>query len=293
MTTTEVIRPYCVVLNGTYTLVNLADNRVDPGFGEFERMAANATAPTFLGVLNASPLFALTTEQIKEVLAVTTNGIFADLSSSNDAIFKWRYAQSAGVGFGSNGVTATITDSAFLYWSSLEARQDSVANMSLAIEPIYNGTNAPLVLAADEAVTSAATDAYLYTLGPVTVGAVDIEPESVRLDVQPNVDRRRSGGDVWNTWIGIQSTRPVITVTSANSDLMVTAGDWPASSGTLTWYLRRLGTGGTTYADEATEHIKIVATGAQLLGDSLSGGQTTARFRLYGLPTITTGQAIT
>jgi hypothetical protein len=205
--------------------------------------AAGAVVPSFRGAHGARPDVTFTSTQLGAILAAT--GMYGvPYAATNVDLF---YRQGSNLGTRTAiGTTAHLRVRAVrsvLYWDRISAKQGQLATISCRIVPTFDGTNPPLVATGSVAIAAQPLAAAPYTLGPVKLNGTMLDAISGwDLALNPKINEKASGGDLWSSFCGIERHEPVLTITPEDIGNLATISHTGLQLTALVAYLRRKST---------------------------------------------------
>jgi hypothetical protein len=143
------------------------------------------------------------------------------------------------------------------------------ATLEIEIVPIYDGTNAPIVVTDNVALPTQvpALDEGRWTMGPVTLGNIPLPgKQAIELDFGIELDIEAADSDLYPTHVSVRSIHPVLTLQGITPAWVAASGAIPmtgqaAGHANSTVYLRKRANGGTFVAAATEEHIKFTVCG--------------------------------
>jgi hypothetical protein len=138
-----------------------------------------------------------------------------------------------------------------------------------------DGATSPLVVTDSATLPSLANQTERYSLGKVTIGAIDLtaenELQSIQLAFGVSVVAEGGVSNVYDTLSYVVSWAPVLTLTGRNPEwvksTLIPLFGKTATHANTTIYLRKRAAGGTFVADGTAEHVKITAAGLAIPED--------------------------
>jgi len=284
-----------------------------PGLTRLLRSAGGELDGTFAAVRQVDPRWAFSTTDVATFLAENSskslyNGLKIDSDVTYEglrAYFKQRAAGGAFTGAGAN-IMMTVGDGLILVDDiSVNGKEDAV--LSGRVIPVSpDGSDAPIAIAADEDLPAGdPVVSNVYGMGPVVVNNSEVGyVQSVRLAMNIQEIVRGNGASIYNTFAAVGPRTPVILVDTLDADWLVTLdvlGSLQATSLTY-FYLRKREAGGAFYADNTSNHIKVLMVSSQHVIMELPDDNGDLKPQIAIVPvksgandifTVTTGVAIT
>lgn len=199
--------------------------------------------------------------------------------------------------FDKNGFAASSNHRSFTFRKgvvvpktlSVQHRQD--AKLTFDVVPIYDGTNAAVVVADNDSLPSITVAAARWTLGPITIGNdVLTEYTGLEIDFGNTVETGSSESDQDETHVAVRTHEPKITITGIDplwfSSTVVGMGGSVVSQSTDAIYLRKRAQDNVGFVADATaEHIKFTPAGLGAVNQAFRAqaqriGETTIEIRL-------------
>ncbi|GMW02649.1 MAG: hypothetical protein AMXMBFR84_37850 [Candidatus Hydrogenedentota bacterium] len=262
------------VLGGIKTNVGeiggITDVTFDNGIQAVLNGSGGAVDNTYAAMLYAEPL-----------LRFTSTDIFACLGQagiSGTSLSSWIAAFQLATNKGTRtGTWRQLTGaSALLVPVSIQAAQGREATIEMAVYPIGDATNAPVgINTSDPSVTQ--VSAKKYTLGPLELNTAAIEIQSIRIDMNYQIERRSHSGLPWPTHVNLNMRAPKITFTSIDAEKLAAVFGTNEVAETITAlevWLYKMAEGGAARVALATEeHIKFTGTEGIAYMTSMGGSR--------------------
>lgn len=258
----------------------ITDYAVDPAIQEILAAGDGQVDPTFVATMAQSPRIRFSSSALATILAEASsafalNGLKIDADGSHDGCEFWfqKVAEGGTRSAGSTHIKLTIKEGLLLP-RAINASQGGVATMTLEALATYDGTNNPIVVAANQALVGSPGVSELFTLGPVSINGTAlnaIQNCAIDLGIQEIV--ASGDGQTWPTFAGIMSRAPLITLTTLEAISLSTfglAGTAQTASDSVI-YLRKIAEGGTRVADATAEHIKFTVDEGMIRVRSVGG----------------------
>lgn len=267
MSISNVYRMHSIDL-GSGSITQLTDLNLNTGIAELVVAPSGDVAPGFTGINEGRPEMSFSTQQLKTILdECTQDGISADLSGGNVDAF-YRIADPFGqltAEASSAHMRARCASNSMLCWSTIRANQGGLADVSCRLVPIMIDSNAPMQVAASQAIATAASVQELFTLGPVKLnGSFVSGVQDLTIDSGISVRVLADSGSPWPTFVHVDAVAPRIRFTTAEAGILATLGVTGTPLTALIVYLRKKAAGGAVanVADATAEHIGFtVASG--------------------------------
>ena len=232
----------------------------------FER-GAGGIRPLFTGVSRQEPEIRFSTPQIDKILDDITPGAPLAISSALTTYFK-KMGQTGHVARATTSHQSAAVNYGLAYIDRINLEAEGNSTVDVVICCGFDGTNDPIVFTGSVALD--ATDlasADHFAVGPVSInGSAVAGIQRVTIESGVTIVKEFGEGDVWPTFVGLETTEPMIRITTKEVAPFVTAGvDGLALDGSngVVVYARRLTqsqAGGVARVANATaSHIKFTA----------------------------------
>lgn len=163
-----------------------------------------------------------------------------------------------------------------LYPTSLSCDHQGDARLQYDCHATWDGTNNPVVIAANVALPTAPPDAERYTLGAVTLGGILFTQQvGITLNFGLKCNTEGADSDIWDTFAWIEEVQPTITLSGIDKKwfdaTMVPLTGLALTHANTKIYLRKRAAGGTFVADGTAEHVKFTLAGMATVEDGWQG----------------------
>ncbi|HUV11130.1 MAG TPA: hypothetical protein VMX12_09135 [Acidimicrobiia bacterium] len=233
--------------------------------------------PTYVSIMSQRPMFGFTTTALATALGSCGIGGAEIDNGTYPGIECWFQAMSEG------GVRATGSShfkmtgaQGILVPRSIQAAQDGVATVAFEAILTYDGSHEPIVFATSQALSGSPSVGELFTVGPVSInGAALTAIQGITVDPGISLITAAGDGDVWPTYVAIQSRDPSIRVSTTDVTALSTYGlDGTAQGATdSVVFFRKLAEGGTRTAEATAEHISITVDDGMITVENASVSQ--------------------
>jgi hypothetical protein len=245
-------------LPSTVDIDVVSNATIDAGISNFTERPAGHVSPMFTGNQAQKPMVEFTTPQLDVLLgAVTLAGVSAGTISL--------YLKAATV----TGNTARATTahkkidiaSSCLYWTSLRLPHNGQAEITARIQAAFDGTNDPFVYGGSVAVPSTLSAGTFFGAGPVSLNGTTL-PAVQSITVDSGINMIQAGGESeeFDTFIGIESSAPVVTIQflqEVNWSSIGLRGTTLNGTTGLVFYGRKYANKASRVANATAEHIKF------------------------------------
>lgn len=227
----------------------------DFGIQEIMEKPAGELTPTFRGNESQKPVITFTTSDLKTALA-SIGSIGADLGQV-DTYFK-QVARTSNVARATTGHELIRIEDCLAYITSIRLSHTGKAEASVVLVAGYDGVNEPFQYTASVALSGTHGAASLWGVGPCAINGTSLGAIK-EIDIQTGVTLLREGGEseLYDTFIAIEQTDPIVTITTLHSVNWGTLGlNGVSLNGTtgLSFYARKRGPQGPV-ANITAEHI--------------------------------------
>lgn len=263
MATSTLHRLHGILLPSSQWITAITDLTSAPNAELFSAMAASDLIPSFRGGHGSSPDIQFRTPQIKAVLDVC-GFVGYDMSTGNCDLY---YRQDTPYGgreaVGDSDHLRLRAVRGVLTWDEITASQDGIAEISCRITPTWDGTTAPLTPLGSQTIPAEFYNTTFFGLGPIELndgGSFIGALENWRFTLNPQLNIRRSDGDPYPSYVGVESHDPVLTATTGHFAQLTSIGYQGLALTACDWWLRKRTADNTgLVADGVAQHIKFTA----------------------------------
>lgn len=262
-----------VILPSSVEFHALGNARLDAGITSMIERGAGEVAPNFIATQMQKPTIPFTTPQLATLLTnVGVNG-----ASIASATLYLKHGATAGrVARATTTHKQVACTTALIYWTTIRLPHNGVGTADVVIVPVYDGTNAPLILTASVALSGTVSAQSYFGAGPVyinnsAVGAVQ------EITINSGCQLVEVGGesDVYNTFVGVQSVEPSIEVRTFHtinwaSGITLTGTALDGTNGVVA-YGRKYSADGQRVSNATTEHIRFLQLNGRIIPLDTSG----------------------
>lgn len=217
-------------------------------------------------VTQYAPTCSVTSKSIQEVLSVigVTGQCFVDATGDPGVTVYGKNRGDCLTTVASNAHSSYTFANGLMYLGSLQADKGGDATLGFMIDAIYDGTNAPLVIAHNASLPATLIKEQ-FEIGLCAIAGTQFQPESVTIDFGVQVAKPRAlAPTIYPERIAVIKVVPTITfrgidpskISSSNID----AFELGSHSNTKVQLVKR-STGGSYVASGTTEHIYFTAYG--------------------------------
>ena len=257
--------------------------------------------PKFTGIRGQKPTVDITTLQIATALGLVPIGGSNIDPLVGGVVCYLQKAKKGGSREATGHLIQTINDG-MLIPVSINADHGGDVEFAFQAAVGFDGTNEPII--PGTGALPADTDNERFALGPVTLESVALAGVmSVRISYGITVVQDSADGDVWPTFVFIDTANPTVQITCKDASVFAAAGipltGKAATHANTVIQFRKRAKGGAFEADGAFAHIKITTAGlAHVVNANDGDGNVTLQVDCHDDGTnaplvITTGVAIT
>lgn len=272
MTVQSLYYLYGISVGNTF-IPQITNWSVNKGVTELVESGSGAVDPTFVAIGEMRPAISITTSAI----ATSLGACGMDGLAISSGVPVVAYMQKAAAGStrmsGSNHIKLTM-NKGIMIPRQISATHNQIATINYDIFALYDGTNAPIIYANNQALTGSTAASELFTCGPIYAGATLINSiQSTTVDFGIRERIHSGSGEVYPTFGCIESRRPSITANTDDvvSDIALGFGGRAESATASKVYLRKIAKGSDRVADSTGEHILFTLAEGRHHIESLSG----------------------
>jgi len=241
-----------------------------------QRLLRAATVDTaFAAVIAQAHRWNVSTSALATILAeasgqILTDAMKVDADVSHAGAKVW-YKQRENLGTFASGSAHTkcTIASGLIVPRTLGVTQGAIASLVLDLLAIWDETNDPVVVAKDQALSGTPGADEFFTLGPVYLDTTEIEDVQGWNLTSGIAERLRfGGGRTWPTHVSLVARGPSVTCNVLDVELLQSLGIVGADK-EVTLFLRKLQNKSKTYADNTSNHIKLVINEAHVGIDAI------------------------
>jgi len=254
---------YAVDFDGTL-IDQVVSQDITPNIEPILASGDGQVYPSFSAAGSISPRVTFSTTAVLTALtAVGVTGV-AVAADALVTMYLQKYAE-GGLRAGATSHLKMVASKGLLVPRRLSASMDGVT-MEYELITVFDGTNAPIILTADQSLAGSPSTGELFVVGPVKINDVQLEGiQAIELDFGIGEIVRISDGQVYPTYVAIGSIAPTLTIETTEALALNTFGvDGTAQGATASeFYLRAVSPGGTRVINATASHIKIVNTASK------------------------------
>ncbi len=272
MSVSQAFVVHAVVAPG-FTLTQIESARPTVGSEILTGRAAGFHHPLFRTLASQKPAFEIQTSQLATLLAAVPLVGLDQSSGNTDLEIRKATAYGTRVAIATTEHERLRMADCFAYWSRVSARHREIATADLMLVAGYDGTNEPIVPAGSVAVTATSTAAEYFTCGPVSLNGVDVGGvQEITIESGLTLLRLGGEGDIFDTFIAVQETDPVVTIRALKAEALRTYALTGTALTAGNFYLRRKTDNANNAANAATSHIKFAGTSGLITIDDERAG---------------------
>lgn len=234
--------------------------------------AAGHTHPQFVATMKQSPTLEFSTSQLSTLLAAVGVGGIAPAAITT---YLKAASTTGNVARATTGHKRLVINSSVVYWTQIRLPHNGEGEAQVVIACNFDGTNAPFVYTGSVALAGNQTAAEHFGCGPVSINGSAI-PGVQEVTISSGIQLVQEGGEseVYNTFTGIEQTRPTITIQTRemiNWSTIGLAGTALNGSTGVVVYARKFAANGQRVANATTEHISFQGLLGQAIPQDTSG----------------------
>lgn len=267
MSFTSTHRLHALTFSSGNPITQFSDGTLDRAYEIIRQASASEAASQFSAIIAAMPGMTFRTPQVKDVLdRLTTSALCVgyDSTSTGTVALYYRKGKNRGLreAVGSSVHDKfTMTNNAFLYWTSLTAEARQVAQIDVTLKAVSADGANPMVHAGSSTLAGTSTAGPHFTIGPVEI-ILSSTPSwlnsIVRISVDTGVtsDDKLEGGLAYSQFASIDEMRPVMRIETNDVTVMDTFEE-PQEIDGVNLFLRKLAQNDLPLANATAEHIRI------------------------------------
>lgn len=176
----------------------------NPNITTYLEAGGGSSIATISGRKTSAPILQGSTRDVKAILdAVGLTGLALTGVSTAKVVQYWA-KMADGYGYASGTAHKTLTMlKCLVVIESISARGAEPAVVNFRIHEVYDGTNAPFVIASGVALPTLANLGNLWTLGKAHIGGTDYETQGWTLNLGPDVETMYKDGEVFPSQVHI------------------------------------------------------------------------------------------
>lgn len=274
VTTAHVL--YAVNINDAVDVLidQISDQNIDAGINQMIAGGDGAIYNHYAAVAGQSPRLSFTTSALKTALdKCASTGLALDTANPTLEMY-FQAVTEGGTRAGASSHYKLTVSEGLLLPRTIEAPHNAVATISYEAIATWDGANDPIVIAGSQSLAGTAAVDEMFTAGAVKINGsalTGIQNISIAFGITEMV--LGDAGEVWPTFVAVQSIQPIITVTSLDAAAINTFALEGAKQGATdsVVYLRKLDKNGTRVADATEEHISFTIDDGRIAVQNVGG----------------------
>ena len=233
----------------------------------FKEILSGEIDPKFIATLNHNPTIGFTSMNIKAAIdEIPLIGNKIEASNKFVTFFK-RYAAGGTIMAGGSHVKMEV-NSGIVVLRSLTATQGSAAEITCECQPVFDGTNDPIIMTDAQVLSGTIADTEIWTLGPAVINGVTIETTEISFDFGISLFVEGSDGDAFPSFVSLNNRVPVITVKTMDLSRVAALDIKGEGITTVSLFFRKMAAGGLRVPDASLVHIQLTLNDGQVNPDS-------------------------
>lgn len=260
-------------ITGPVALSEITSKKISAGIASMVETPAGHIHPMFRANKDQKPVIEFSTPQLVTFLTATTG--LTGLSISGTPLIAWiKKANNIGsIARATTSHSKVTVNLGVMHCASISLPHNGRGEARGLVTVSYDGSNDPLVFAGSSALSGNLTATEYFCAGPVSFNGTSLPGvKSIEIDCGVELLNESADGEVWPSFVGIQTVAPTVTVKLFEKSLSVVTLQGTALNGStgLVFYARKYANGSPArVANATTEHIKFVGlNGAVIPVDS-------------------------
>ena len=250
-------------ITGPVALTEITSSKISAGIASMIETPSGHVHPMFRANKDQKPVIEFSTPELETLLTATTG--LTGLSISGTPLVSWiKKANATGnIARATTSHSKVTVNLGILHVASISLPHNGRAECRGIVTTSYDGTNDPLVYATSVALSGNITGTEYFCAGPVSVNGTSLPGvKSIEVDCGVDLLHESADGEVWPSFVGIQTVAPTVTIKLFEKVLLNTIGlQGLALNGTtgLVFYARKYANGSPArVANATTQHIKFI-----------------------------------
>lgn len=248
-----------VLLPGSVAVSNIKSQRWASGVSDFLENPSGHVYPMFTSVQQQEPMVEFTSPSIDKILGVVGVG-GAALGATTTYL---KLATTTGsVARATTSHSKIVLTSSIAYWRSIRLSHNGTGEIAVSLMANYDGTNDPFIYTASVALNGNLAADNWFGAGPVSINGVAVPGiKEISIDNEVKLIQEGASSEEFDTFIGIESCRPTITIKTKQMVNWATLGlRGSALDGTngIVCYGRKFTPNGSRVADATAGHLKFI-----------------------------------
>ncbi len=247
-----------IVLPSSTEISVINSARIDAGITNQTMRPAGHAHPMFTSNQSQTPKVEFTTPQLDVVLGYMT---LAGVAMGTTDLYLKAASNPGNVARATTGHKKLRMTAGVGYWSQINLKHNAPSDITGVLEPIYDGTNDPIVYAGSQALSGNLAVGTFFGAGPVAINGTALGAVQ-SISVASGIQTTKLGGESeeFPTFAGIEMTEPVITIQfqrEYNWSSIGLRGTTLDGTNGLVFYARKFSNGASRVANATAEHIKF------------------------------------
>ena len=264
-------------ITGPVALSEINSSKISAGIKSMVETPAGHIHPMFRANQDQKPVIEFSTPQLVTFLTATTG--LTGYSISGTPLVSWiKKANNIGsVARATTSHSKITVNLGILHCASISLPHNGRAECRGIVTAGYDGTNDPLVSShGNVALSGNLTATEYFCAGPASFNGTSLPGvKSIEVDCGVELLCESSDGELWPSFVGIQTVAPTVTITlfeKVNWNTLTLQGTALNGSTGLVFYARKYANGSPArVANATTEHIKFVGLNGAILPMDTNG----------------------
>ena len=262
-----------IVLPSSVEFSQIQNDDVQAGLQMLKSRPAGHPHAMFVSNQKQEPLINFTTNELTTLLGAIGVG---GLGIGNTSYVYYKVAtQTGSVARATTSHHRLGIAEALAYWSTIRLPHNGHGDADVILAPVFDGTNDPIVYGGTQALSGNLSAGENFGAGPVGLNDVAL-PGVQNIEIASGITLLRAGGesDQWDTFIGVEMTDVIVTITfnqAVNWGTIGLEGTALDGSDGLEFYARKYAANGDRVANATAEHIYFQATDGKAIPVNTTG----------------------
>lgn len=262
-----------IVLPSSFEFSQLSNTDATAGIQMLKERPAGHPHPMFVANQKQEPLVSFTTPQISTLLGSV--GVGGATIGNTSYVYYKLATETGSVARATTSHHRLVIAELLAYWSTIRLPHNGKGEADVVLAPNFDGSNDPVVYGGSVALGGNLTASENYGCGTLAINGTQM-PAIQNIEISSGVQLIRAGGDSeeWDTFIGIEMTEPVVTVSLMEAVNWGTLGlTGTALDGTngLEFFARKYAANGSRVANATEQHIYGQATDGKVVPVNTTG----------------------
>lgn len=251
-----------IVFPSSVEFSQLTNTDVQGGIQMLKVRPAGHPHVMFVANQKQEPVINFTTNELSTLLG--TVGVGGAAIGNSSYVYYKKAAETGSVARATTEHHRLVIAEMLAHWSTIRLPHNGNGEADVVLAPNFDGTNDPVVYGGSVALSGNLSAAQNFGAGPVGLNGTAL-PAVQNIEISSGIQLIRAGGDSeeWDTFIGVETTDVVVTLTFLEAINWGTLGlTGTALNGTsgLEFYARKYAANGSRVANATAEHIYFKAT---------------------------------